>query len=184
MKRNELKSMKIILLSLCASALFAQTTVPIQVIPSEASVSLSLSAEAVAAITNFAVTIPAPGVSSTTLSAPITSTATSIAADLTSTVGMAPGMGLKIDSEILLINPNLTVTRGSFGTTAASHSSGAAVTVLRSGDWSEVLANILQDFITQVVIQFPGPAVQTQNAAIVTAQTAIKALQSGSVAHQ
>lgn len=71
----------------------------------------------------------------TTLSAAITST-TSTSVSVASTTGMATGDYIQIGSEIMhittLANP-LTVTRGQLGTTAATHSNGAAVQDVQ--DW-------------------------------------------------
>lgn len=163
---------------------FAQATVPIQAIPQEVAVSLSIAAEGVAAIDNFAKTIAPTGVSPTTLATPITAQSTNIAGNLASTTGLAAGMGLKIDSEFILINPDLTVTRGAFLSTASAHLAGAVVTPLRSGNYSEFLTNALVDVISQLVIQYPGPAVRAQQSAIATAQAAITALQTAGATHK
>jgi hypothetical protein len=61
-----------------------------------------------------------------------------------STTGMAVGDYLQIDSEIMQITavtPTLTVSRGSLGTTAATHSSGAAVQDIEDWLFMSVAAN-------------------------------------------
>ncbi len=80
---------------------------------------------------------------STTLSAGITTT-TATAADVNATTGFTVGVitpyYIQIDSEIMRLTAinigpplNFTVTRGQLGTTAATHSSGAAVS--ENHDW-------------------------------------------------
>ena len=164
-------------------SVFGQATVNLQVIASEPPVAVTFSAEGVAAITNLGLSVVASGVSATTLTSAINSSATNIAGNLSSTTGIAGGMGLKIDNEAMLVLSNGTVQRGTYGTTPAAHSAGATVTVLRSGDYSQQLANILADTTKNAGTSTPGPTVTAQQAAIATANAAIATALASLVTH-
>lgn len=158
----------------------AQATLPIQV-PGESSVSVTLSAQAVPSITAFVKAVVAAGVAPTTLSGDLTSGATSIS--LTSTSGMTTGMGLLIDSEVMLITGANTVQRARLGTSAAAHSSGAAVVVLRSGSYSVFIANLIADVVASNMVTFPSTTIATQQAAIAAAQATIASTVASGVTH-
>ena len=175
-------------------SVFGQATVNLQVIASEPPVAVTFSAEGVAAITNLGLSVVASGVSATTLTSAInssatniagnlSSTGTNIAGNLSSTTGIVGGMGLKIDNEAMLVLSNGTVQRGTYGTTPAAHSAGATVTVLRSGDYSQQLANILADTTKNAGTSTPGPTVTAQQAAIATANAAIATALASLVTH-
>lgn len=149
---------------------FAQATFPIQ-IPGEAAVSVTLSGEAVPAVTAF-IKASSVAVGAPTLTADITAAATTI--PLSSTVGISTGNGCMIGSEVMLITAvganSITVVRARIATTAASATSGALVTILRSGSYSVFIANVLADTIKNAMTSTPGPAVTAANAAIATQQ--------------
>lgn len=177
--------MKAILLFIVVSlSAFGQATVPIQV-PGESAVSMTLSAEAVSAITAFikSVTINTPV--AVTLDGDITSVATTI--NVSSSSGITTGMGAVIQSEISIItaiNGNaLTVSRHAIGTSAAAHTSGTPVTFLRSGSYSVFIANTVSDAVVNSLTATPGPVVSAANAAISTQRAVIVAAQAAAVTH-
>jgi hypothetical protein len=69
---------------------------------------------------------------------------------------------------------NVTVTRASIGT-AAAYSSGQGVTVVRSGSYSQLAANIIRDFYASVIANcaYGSASSATGCAAIATAQSTL-----------
>lgn len=174
----------LLLASLLSLSAFGQATVPIQV-PGEASVSMILSAEAVPAVTAFIKATPVSTAAAVTLNGNVASGDTTI--NISSSAGLSTGMGILMESEVGLItaiNANaLTVTRHTIGTSAAAHSSGVAVTFLRSGDYSVFIANVVMDTIKNAMTATPGPAITTANATIATQQAAIQTALASGVTH-
>lgn len=165
--------MKLLILSLFSLSAFGQVTISLQM-PGETTVSVTLSAEAVSStIAGIKAITTAP--SGITLNGNLTSGTTTI--NVSNATGVLTGMGIMIDSEVSLItgvtSNALTVTRATIGTTAASHSTGAPVTFLRSGNGGELMANILMDTIRNFMTAAPGPIVIAANSAIATQQATI-----------
>lgn len=178
--------MKTILCSIIFTiGLSAQATFPIQ-IPGEASVSVTLSSEAVSAVTLFIKSVPATGPgTAVTLAADASSGATTY--QLSSTAGVATGMGAVIAGEVSTItavsSPNITVVRARLGTSAAAHTTGNIVAFLRSGSYSIFVANLIADSVQQAMLLTPGPAVVAAKAQLTTDQAAIVTLQAAGVTH-
>jgi len=106
---------------------------------------------------------------------------------LTSTTNLAQCNGLLIGSEMLEVyavsGTTVTVIRGTLGTTRATASNGAAVTVTRTGGGTCLTKAILADAISYIVQQKRADSTtSTANSAITTNQntinsTAVQAIQ-------
>jgi hypothetical protein len=176
--------MKQIILSLAfAAAAFAQASFGVT-IGSEPTVTISMNADAVVSITAAIQNIIA-GPPPTTLGVAATSGAATVT--LTSAAGVASGMGLKIDSEILgvasVAGNVVTVVRGQIGSTAAAHLISAPVVILRNGLYGEYVANLVGDAIRAAMLSYPPASIVTIDTTIATQQTAKAALVAGAVTH-
>ena len=191
---------KTILLTLIfAASALAQTNVvytwTVQASPSDAPVPIKVTQDAGTAGPNVLFSIPAPNTSPTTLTGAVSSSATTL--PLASVTGIAVGNGICISSssttcamtsntsdvvsggEVALVTAisgnNVTVTRASIGT-AAAYSSGQGVTVVRSGSYSQLAANIIRDFYASVIANcaYGSASSATGCAAIATAQSTLR----------
>lgn len=189
---------KLFTLVILAATATAQTTIVytwnVQAAPTDTAVPIKTTQDAATAGPNFLFSIPAPGTSPTTLTSGVSSAATTF--PLASTTGLAPGMGICISpsaqtctitmstsvtlstGEVARITAvsglNVTVTRGSIGT-AAAYLTGQAVTILRSGSYSDLVANIVRDFYAQVIANpsYGSASSITGAAAIAAAQATL-----------
>jgi hypothetical protein len=163
--------MKKLLLSIlfCASA-FAQSTTTYN-FPGSTSLSITISAEALASL-NIRIPLISPaGVANTTVATAYTSGDPTI--DVASATGYVVGMGIMVDSEFMLITSiatnTLTVTGAQLGTSAANHALGAVVTIARSGNVSYYVKAVLADDVTRGMLQTPGPVVAGDQSSIAAA---------------
>ena len=159
--------------------------------PTDTAVNINVTQDAAVAGTNY-LFASGPGGPLSTLTAGVSSSATVF--PLASTTGIAVGNGICISpsplncaitmgtnmalstGEVALVTAisglNVTVKRGSIGT-AAAYSSGQAVTLVRSGSYSIMAANVIRDFYAGVI---SNPFFGSQSSAIaVAAQTALAA---------
>lgn len=168
----------------CAAA---QTNVvytwTLQASPADAAVNINVTQDAAVAGANylFASGPPGPlttlttGVSATAAVFPLASTAGIVVGNgicispssLTCAITMSTGMALST-GEVALVTAisglNVTVKRGSIGT-AAAYSSGQAVTLVRSGSYSIMAANVLRDFYALVIPNASYGSLSAQTAA-------------------
>jgi hypothetical protein len=139
--------------------------------PGSTSLTITISAEALASLYIRIPLLAPPGVGNTTVATAYTSGGSTI--DVTSATGYAIGMGITVDSEFLLItgisSNTLTVTGAQLGTTAASHSLGAVVTIARSGNVSYYVKSVLADDVTRGMLQTPGPVIAGDQSSIASA---------------
>lgn len=176
--------MKTLLLFLFSFAAFSQTTFNVQ-ITGDPVVAITLQAEALAAGTNMMLGTVGPGTSPTTLTAAATSAQTTFT--VANALGVKTCMGIVTGSEVSVITGIsgnvLTVTRHTIGTTAAAYNNGQAVSFIAWGTGTCWIANLTTLGFQSAMLGFPGPTVTTQNAAIVTANSAISSALSTSVTH-
>jgi hypothetical protein len=174
---------KLLFSLLLALPIFGQATVPIQM-PGDAAVQVTLSAQAVTSMIS-AIEQTTIGVSPTTLNGALTSTATSVT--LTSGAGISTCNGLMVDSELMVVTAvsgnTVTVTRGTIGTTAASHLTGAKVTITQSGNGSCWLANLMANQVNIAMTTFPASTITAALAAIATQQATIASTVAAGVTH-
>ncbi len=174
---------RLALISLLALPVFGQTTFPIQM-PGDSAVSVTLSAQAIPSMI-AAIEQTTIGVPPTTLNGAVTSGATSVT--LASGAGISTCNGLFVDSELMVvtaINGNVaTVVRGTIGTTAAAHSSGAGVTITQSGNGSCWMANLMASQVKIAMVTFPSTTISTANTAIATQQATITSTVAAGVSH-
>jgi len=176
--------MKRLILLLCSAlSAFAQASFPIT-IGTEPTVTVSMSAEAVTSITAAISNIIA-GPPPTTLAVASASGATSLT--LTSTAGIASGMGLKIGAEIFgvasVAGQVVSVVPAQIATAAAAHLIAAPVLILRNGLYGEYVANLVADAIRTAMTQYPAATIAGANATIATAQGTIATTVAAGVSH-
>lgn len=170
-----------------ACALHAQVTVPIQM-PGDAAVQVTLSAEAVSSTILQISGSAASGVPTTILTAAVTTTGQT-AYTVASVSGVVTCMGAMIGTELSVITGIsgnvLTVTRGTIGTSAATHLNGSAVTFTAAGNGSCFMANLLAAAIKggMGAGAFPGPLVSAQKVIDATAQATITSTVAAGVTH-
>jgi len=167
----------VILLVITGRCAHAQTTViftwTIQATLTDTAVPINVTQDAGIAAANYLFKNTASGVSSgITLTGNVTNSTTVL--PLSNTTGIIPGMGICISpsstngctlsmstglvvsggelARVLSVNGlNVTVARGQIGT-AASYTTGQVVSILRSGSYSDLAANLLRDFYASVII--------------------------------
>ena len=154
------------------------TSIAFQAWNAEPAITVNFEVEGIVVSNNL---IRAQVIGQTTLSTAITD-ATSTTKPSLSVDTAIPGNGLIIDSEVFLILSNGTVQRGMLLTVPATHLSGAAVTIIRAGSFTQFLANVFQDTALSAKASFPGPTVQAAQAAIAAQEAIIAATQLLSIA--
>ena len=151
-------NMKYILLFAFSVGLFAQQTVNPRAI--------TINSDAETAFYMYAVTQGLPEFSI------VANTALddlSTALTISDGAGIKAGDALKIDNEVLIITSktgrNLTVTRGAFNTSAASHTAGTSVSVLRYSSLADFCRQKAIEALKSLVVKYL-PDVDAQMAAI------------------
>ncbi len=139
--------------------------------PLNSMMTVNISAEAVAALARCCMESRAYSVSPLpTLTSALDETSSVVS--ISSAAGLSAGMGLMIDSEVVLIasdpieNHPVSIARGMLGTPASSHASGATCTALVSGGLLYMLRLGMTERLRQIMQQYPGPAVTAAQAAI------------------
>lgn len=181
--------MKYILFFSASLGGLCQSTFPIQM-PSEASISVTMSAEAVASTIAGIVGTPASATTPSALSSDITNSQTTL--QVGQALNVQTCMGVLIGSELSLVTAiagsgpfTLTVVRGTVGTTRAAHSSGATVSYTAWGEGGCFLANVLTQGVQAFMAPsaFPGPTVAAAKIAIATQQSTISSTVTTGVTH-
>ncbi len=178
-----MKTLFALLFSLSA---FAQATFTLPGVAGEPNLSVTVSADAVTNLTAFlGVLAPTSGwpnsagiPADSTLSSGVNASTTSI--PLASASNLRMCNGLLIESEIMAVvsvsGNTVTVIRAGLGTSGVTHAQGAAVKVLRFGNYTCFLKGAWADTIANVVTQkLQGTFLQAQQAAIAAAQANVAA---------
>lgn len=155
-------------------------------IPGEAAVALTVSTEAVSAITAF---IQRATLSITSITANVLVGDTTV--NLAALTGVAVGNGLVFNNgsaiEVCLVtafsNGVATVVRARLGTAAAAWTSGQAVSVIQSGSYGTFIANVIGLQLQNSMIVTPGPAVTAANTIIATQNATIATALAAAVTH-
>lgn len=180
-----MKSLLLFLISTVTAT--AQVTVTLaSVAAGEPALSVTVSSTGVSNLTAWIATAPpnlgwpnSAGVPvNTTLASGVNAAVTSI--PLTSGTNLQTCNGLLIDSEVMAVvsvsTNTATVIRASASTSAATHSSSAPVTVLRSGNYTCQMKVFWADGIVHVTnSKLQGAAITAQTAAKATAEASIAA---------
>jgi hypothetical protein len=162
---------------LLAVAALAQTTVPVGNITIPDDVALSVEQWRADQWIN----LPAP----MTITADATNVATSITLSNTAGGLVAIGKQIRVDNEVMMVT-NLsgnvaTVTRARALTTAAAHSSGANVNVLRHATAVALCREFIKRGVIEILRQKPSPTLQTFLNTLTTTQSSADAYIDGAV---
>lgn len=155
-------------------------------IPGEAAVALTVSTEAVTAITSFIQRAPTQV---TSLTADATNVATTLT--LASNTGISSGNGIVLNNgstvEVCLVtafsNNVATVVRARLGTTASAWTSGQSVNIIKDGSYGTFIADVIGFQLQNAMVITPGPTITAANTIIATQNANIASALSVAVTH-